>query len=80
MCVAVDTPSVSILLYKWSARVKRIATLSAEKVSRMPLGSTCHNDLTLDGCLARFTTRRKHLVKVKMAEEALRFICAIFML
>jgi hypothetical protein len=46
----------------------------------MPLGTTCNNDLTLNRCLARLAARRKHLVEVEMAEEALSLVGTIFML
>jgi hypothetical protein len=79
MCMAIDTPSITVLLHEWSARVKRITALRAEEVSRMPLSTTCHNDLTFNGCLARLAAGREHLVEVEMTEETLRLISAIFM-
>jgi hypothetical protein len=80
MRVAIDTPSISILLHKRSARVEWIAALRAEEVSSVPLSTARHNHLTFNRCLARLASRREHLVEVEMAEEALRLICAVFVL
>jgi hypothetical protein len=57
MCVTVDTPSISILLYKRSARVEWITTLRAEEVPSVPLSTARHNDFTFDWCFARLATR-----------------------
>jgi hypothetical protein len=80
MSVTIDTPSIPILLHKRRARIKWITTLSTEKMSSMPLSTTCDNDFTLNRCLARLAARRKHLVEVEMAEEALSLVRTVFML
>jgi hypothetical protein len=80
MSMAIDTPRVSVLLHKRRCGIKRITTLGAEKVSSMPLCTTRNNDFALDGRLARLASRREHFVEIEVAEEALRFICAVFVL
>lgn len=77
--VAVDTPSITILLYERCAGVEGVTALRTEKVSSVPLRTTRHNHLSFNRCLARLAARRKHLMEVKMAEEALRLVRTIFM-
>jgi hypothetical protein len=80
MCMTINTPSISFLLHKRRARIKRITALRAEKVSSVPLGTTRHDDFALDRRLARLAARREHLVEVEMAEETLRLISAVLVL
>lgn len=78
MRMTIHAPRVSVFLHKWCAGVEWIATLRAKEVPSMPLGSTGYYHFSLDRRLARLATRREHLVKVKVAEEALRLVCAVF--
>jgi hypothetical protein len=57
VCVAVDAPSISILLHEWSAGVEWITALRAEEMSSVPLSAARHNDFALDRRLARLATR-----------------------
>ena len=70
--MAVATPRIPIFLNERRARVERIATLRAEEVAGMPFCTASNNDLTFDGCLARFAARAEHLVEVEGAVEAQR--------
>lgn len=70
LCVAPNTPGISIFLHKSTRLIKRITALGAEKVTLMPGGPTCDNHFAFDGRLAGFTPRRKEFVEVKMAVEA----------
>jgi hypothetical protein len=78
MRMTIHTPRIPILLHKRRARIKRVATLRAKKVSCMPLGATRDNHLAFNGGLARFASRGEHFVEVEVAEEALGFVCAVF--
>jgi hypothetical protein len=77
MSMAIDAPRIPILLHKRRSGIKWITAL---KVSSMPFCTTRNNDFTLDGRLARLASRREHFVEIEMAEEALRFICTVFVL
>jgi hypothetical protein len=50
--MAIDAPRIAVFLHERRSGVERITTLCTEEVSSMPLGSTCDNDLALDGCFA----------------------------
>lgn len=78
MRMTIHTPRIPILFHKRRARIKRIATLRAEKVSCMPLGAARDNDFAFNGRLARFAPRREEFVEVEVAEEALGFVGAVF--
>lgn len=75
-----DTPGEAFLLDKRGARIERIATLGAEKVTRVPLGATRHDDLALDGGLAALAARGEALVEVEVAVEPRRGIGAVLFL
>jgi hypothetical protein len=77
--MAPNTPRIPIFLDKRRRTIKRIATLGAEKVSSMPLGTTRDDDFAFDGRLARFTAGREEFVKVEVAVEARRLVHAIFL-
>jgi hypothetical protein len=76
--VAADAPRVAVLFDKGGRRVERVAALSAEKVAGVPLGAARDDDFALDGCLARLAAGREELVEVERAEEALRWVRAVF--
>ena len=78
--VAIDTPRIPVLFDKRRRRVKRIAALGAEKVSRVPLCAARDHDLALDGRLAGFAPRGEALVKVQVAVEARGLVGAVLVL
>jgi hypothetical protein len=78
--MAIDAPRIAVFLHERRSGVERITTLCTEEVSSMPLGSTCDNDLALDGCFATLASGWKELMEVKVAEEALSFVRAVIML
>jgi hypothetical protein len=80
MRMAIDTPRIAILLDKGRGGIKRIATLSAEKVSSMPFRTTRNNDLAFDGSLAALAAGRKQFVEVEVAVEARGFVGAVIVL
>jgi hypothetical protein len=56
------------------AFVKRITTLSAEKMAVMPILAQCNHMLANDGSLTMFTFWCKALVKIEMTVESLSLI------
>jgi len=56
-----------------------IATLRAEKVPNMPLGSASHNDLALNRRLAALTSRTEGFVKVEMAVESQTLVAVLIL-
>lgn len=67
--MAVNAPSIPLLLHKRRATIKRITALRAEEMTNVPLGTTRNHDLALDRRLAAFAARGEHLVEIKMAVE-----------
>jgi hypothetical protein len=68
--IAAHAPCITILLDKLALRIEGISTLRAKKMALMPSASASHNDLSLDGSFAAFTSWRKQLMEVQMAVEA----------
>lgn len=68
--VAIAAPRIPILLHKRRAGIERIAALSAEEVSGVPLRAARDDDFTLDRRLARFAAGAEEFVEVEGAVEA----------
>ena len=80
MRVTIDTPRITVFFHKWGTAVERIATLRTEEVTNVPLCAARYNDFAFDRRLTRLTARGEELVKIKVAEEARRFVGSVFML
>lgn len=78
--VAVDAPRIPIFLHKGRATVERITALRTEEMTRMPLRTTRHHDLPLNGRLATLTPRAEALMEVQMAVESRTLIDSVLLL
>lgn len=63
------TPREPFPLHKWRVRSKRIPTLRAEEMPRVPFRPAGNDDLALDRRAAGLTARREELVEIEMAVE-----------
>lgn len=78
--MTVDTPRIPILLHEGRAGIKRITTLRAKKVPRMPLRTTSHHNLALNRSLATLAPGAEALVEIQMAVEPRTLIDTILLL
>jgi hypothetical protein len=72
--LTVQAPCVPILLDVAHAFLERIAALSAEEMTEMPMLTQCHGVLADDRCFAMLASGSKVLVPVQMAVVAQPFI------
>jgi hypothetical protein len=70
LCLAVETPSIAILLDMAHSLLERIATLSTEEVTEVPMLAKCNGVLANDGCLAMLASGREVFMPIKMTEVA----------
>lgn len=77
--VAIHTPRMAILLDKRRTAIKRITALRAEKMSRMPLGTTRNHYLALNRRLAALAPRRETLVEIQVTVESWRLVDTILL-
>jgi hypothetical protein len=68
--MAIATPRIAIFLNERCTGIEWVATLRAEEVPSVPLGTTSNDDLAFDRRLARFAARAEHFVEVERAVEA----------
>jgi hypothetical protein len=64
--LAIQTPSIPILLDMGHTFLERIAAFRTEEVSIVPVLTQCNHVFSNDGSLAMFTTWSKVLMPVKM--------------
>jgi hypothetical protein len=68
--LAINTPSVPVLLDVCHAMVERVTALGAEEMAVVPVSTESDNVLTENRGLAVLTARGEQLMPVKMTEES----------
>ena len=71
------TPSIAVLLNKWSRTVEGFTTLCAEEVARVPFRAAGNDDFAFNRRLAALASGGEKLVKVQVAVESQRSVSVL---